>query len=201
MTPTESHAVAGRWEARSIRADLPRVVVSVGTDHHPFDRLIQWIDTWAALNPEVSVLAQRGTTEAPVNVISEDLVPHDDLRQYFAMAEVVISHAGPSTVMDARMAGRLPIVVARDPELGEHVDGHQLRFAKHLGHHGLARLANTEAEFVAALSEALADPAAFTIQRERVQAPPGVVRFGAVVDEILGVETSLDLLNDGGPPS
>ena len=32
------------------------VVVSVGTDHHPFDRLVEWVDRWAGEHPDVSGL-------------------------------------------------------------------------------------------------------------------------------------------------
>ncbi len=39
----------------------PRVLVTVGTDHHRFDRLIGWVDRWAAAHPEARVLVQHGT--------------------------------------------------------------------------------------------------------------------------------------------
>ena len=168
------------------------VVVSVGTDHHPFDRLVRWIDQWAIVHPDVSVFVQRGTSTAPERVPSAELVTHGELRELFAAADVVVSHGGPSTVMDARSSGRLPIVVPRDPERGEHIDGHQMRFADHLELHGLARLAGSEFEFRQLLGEALADPSEFRIDRTTPQAPSGVVQFGAVVDDLLGVHTPIN---------
>lgn len=169
-----------------------RVVVSVGTDHHPFDRLVQWVERWAASHPDITVYMQSGTSTSPRAVDSSDIVAHDELLRLFAAADVVVSHGGPSTVMDARRSGRLPIVLPRDPSKGEHVDGHQIRFAEHLELHGLARLVGSEFEFGHLLDEALGDPAAFHIDRADETAPSGVVRFGAVVDALLGVTTPVD---------
>ena len=167
------------------------VVVSVGTDHHPFDRLIQWIDQWAAFHPELTVFAQRGTAEAPSVVTSTEIVAHGQLLRLFTEASVVVSHGGPSTVMDARASGHLPIVVPRDPKRGEHVDAHQMRFADHLELHGLARLAGSESELFQLLDVSLESPAAFAIDRTEDDAPSGVVEFGAVVDGLLGVSTPI----------
>lgn len=168
------------------------VVASVGTDHHPFDRLVQWIDQWAALHTDRAVFLQRGTSHSPRTVASADIVGHGELLRMFASSMVVVSHGGPSTVMDARAAGRLPIVVPRDPDRGEHVDGHQMRFADHLELHGLARVAGSEFEFRELLDEAMADPSAFKIDAAEVGAPSGVVEFGSVVDGLLGVTTPME---------
>ena len=166
------------------------VIVAVGTDHHPFHRLVGWIDRWAEANPEVGVLVQGGTSGSTEHCPSVDLLPHAELCDRFAKAAVVVSHGGPSTVMDARMAGRLPIVVGRDPANGEHVDDHQLRFARHLARHGLARVVATEADLHAAISEALDDPDRFTVPVDG-SAITGVVEFGRVMDELLGIATPL----------
>lgn len=168
------------------------VVVSVGTDHHPFERLVQWADQWAALHPDRSVFVQRGSSGTPHNVASAEIVGHGELLRLFAASTVVVSHGGPSTVMDARASGRLPIVVPRDPERGEHVDGHQMRFGDHLELHGLARLAGSEFEFRQLLDEAFASPQDYKIDQADVEAPSGVIEFGSVVDRLLGVNTPID---------
>ncbi len=167
------------------------IVISVGTDHHPFERLVEWAEQWAAANQSYRVIVQRGTVAAPQSLESHDLIPHDELRRLFAAALVVVSHGGPSTVMDARMAGRMPIVVPRDDSLGEHVDDHQLRFARHLDHHGLAKCATTPKEFDALMAQALAHPDDFTIPRQELEAASGVVKLGQVLDDLLGIKTLL----------
>ncbi len=167
------------------------ILISVGTDHHPFERLVEWAESWAASNPGYRVIVQRGTASAPESLESHDLIPHDELRRLFASALIVVSHGGPSTVMDARMAGRMPIVVPRDDSLGEHVDDHQLRFGRHLERHGLARCATTFEEFIALMAQAIANPEDFTIARQELEAASGVVRLGQVLDDLLGIHTVL----------
>ncbi len=166
------------------------LMAAVGTDHHPFDRLVGWIDEWAASRTELSVLVQRGTSIAPRHCASVDLLPHPELCERFARSTVVISHGGPSTVMDARMAGRLPIVVARNPGLGEHVDDHQQRFAQHLRRHKLARVTDDRDELFRLLEEASEFPERFSVAPER-STVGGVLEFGRQVDQLLGVTTPL----------
>ena len=182
--PLEPAGPADRRTNRSL------VVVSVGTDHHRFDRLVQWMDGWALGNRAVRVVVQRGSAEPTRSAESQPLVPHGELCALFAEATAVVVHGGPSTVMDARAAGRLPIVMPRDPDRGEHVDDHQLRFADHLSRHGLARVVRARDELLAAIGEAIADPSAFRVADD-AQPPPGIVGFGRVLDELLGAATPL----------
>ncbi len=172
-------------------SDRPLVMVSVGTDHHPFDRLVSWMDDWALSHPQFEVVIQRGTASAPLHADSMELLAHDELRRLFSKASAVVSHGGPSTVMDARMAGRLPIVVPRDPARGEHVDDHQIRFTRHLGRHGLAVPATSFDVLGSALLEHLAAPEAFEVEISATGPAGGVVRFGELLDSLLGTSTPL----------
>lgn len=168
----------------------PSVIVAVGTDHHPFERLVQWVDAWSAQHPDVAVLVQRGTSGPTESCDSVELLPHPELCDTFAKAVAVVSHGGPSTVMDARMAGRLPIVMARNPRFNEHVDDHQMRFADHLERHGLALVVDEQEALHKALDEALAEPGRFTVPVDAT-AITGVVEFGRVMDGLLGTATPL----------
>ncbi|MFV0526051.1 MAG: glycosyltransferase [Acidimicrobiales bacterium] len=176
----------------------PLVVASVGTDHHPFERMVGWMDEWAAEHPEVEVLIQRGTAAETTVASSVPLIPHAELCLRFSAAVAVVTHGGPSTVMDARAMGRLPIVVPRRPERGEHVDEHQIRFAAHLERHGLARVANERERLEAELAAALEDPDRFTVPVSP-DAIPGLVAFGTVADRLLGVTTELTVPRSSKP--
>ena len=144
-------------------AGLPLVLVTVGTDHHPFDRLIGWVDRWAALNSETAeVIVQYGHSAAPMIARGSDFVPYDELQALFDRASVVVSHGGPATITEARRHGRLPITIGRDPSLGEHVDDHQQRFVRRAAAEGLVLDAQDEAGFRLLLDRAIADPAPFT---------------------------------------
>ncbi len=180
---------------RSVDPSAPngqaRVVVSVGTDHHRFDRLIRWVDDYLSSRDNVEFVVQRGTSQEARRVDSEELIPHSELLDLFSSATAVVCHGGPATVMDARRSGRRPIVVPRDPERDEHVDGHQLRFARHLEAEGIAIVVTDEAAFFAALDGAIADPASVVHAETVPDVPAGVVKFGATVDALLGVTTPI----------
>ena len=169
------------------------VVVSVGTDKHPFDRLVEWIDRWAEDHPDVTVFVQHGSSKPPRAAKCAALIPHDDLLDMIADADVVVSHGGPSTVMDVRAAGRPPVVVARDPHRDEHVDAHQLRFAEHLAKHGLAVLASTQAELHDLIDRELADPDENRLDIRSDAVAPGIVAFAEHMNSLLGVSTEANL--------
>ncbi len=165
------------------------IVVSVGTDHHPFDRMIDWIDA-LTFDGETDVRIQSGTSKASTNWRSQELIPHADLLEMFVAADAVVCHGGPSTVMDVRASGKLPIVLPRNPEHGEHVDGHQMAFAKHLDANSVANVVSTMDEMHAAIHEAIAQPDRYMVEKQNGSLP-GVVRFGQVVDSLLDTSTTL----------
>lgn len=131
------------------------VVVLLGTDHHPFQRLVDWSDEVAALRADLHVLVQHGATSPPRCAEGRAYLPHGELMDLVADAAAVACHGGPGTIMDARSAGHRPVCVPRDPALGEHVDGHQLRFARLVGRSGAVRTVARADQFHAALHEAV----------------------------------------------
>ncbi len=169
----------------------PLVVVCVGTDHHPFDRVVGWVDRWAASDTGRSarVVIQHGTASPPDHAEGRELIPHAELSDLFSLAAAVVSHGGPSTVMDARMVGSVPIVVPRNPAHGEHVDDHQMRFGRHLDKHGLATLASSERELHDLLDGAVADPERHRLEVGPEKLSPGVLRFATLVDHLLQVRS------------
>ena len=139
--------------------NAPLVMLVVGTDHHPFDRAVRWVDAWAARNPQVRVLVQYGSARPPVHATGRQLIPHRELQELTASALAVVTHGGPASIMEISRRGRYPLVLPRDPALGEHIDGHQMRFARSMAGAGLYLLCDTEQELHARLDAALADPA------------------------------------------
>lgn len=168
----------------------PLVVVSVGTDHHPFDRLVGCMDRWAAEHPTARVVIQRGSAAETQHAESHTMIPHAELLELFEAASAVVTHGGPSTIMDVRAVGHSPIVFPRNPAHGEHVDNHQLRFGQHLARHQMAAIVYESHELTAAVNEALIAPERYRIDTETEPAA-GVVAFGRVVDELLGIKTAM----------
>ncbi len=159
----------------------PLVFVVVGTDHHPFDRLCRWIDGWYdAHQADARCLIQAGTAAPPRHTPWVASLRHDEVQETMRRSAAVVCHAGPATVMDCRAAGLRPIVVPRRRDLGEHVDDHQLHFARRFAEAGLVRLAESEDALIGHLTDALEHPASFCVDGA-CAVSPGVQRFGEVV--------------------
>ena len=169
---------------------VPLVLVAVGTDHHPFDRAVEWVESWlrTRLDP-VDVLVQYGHSKAPAVARGSALLDHADLQEAMARASVVVCHGGPATITEARRHGKLPICLPRDPALGEHVDNHQMLFAQRMGAGGVVRLAQTERELRTALDEALTHSERFTVDGssgpEGHSRNDGLNRFADLVQQLL----------------
>ncbi len=160
------------------------IFISVGTDHHPFDRLVEWAERWSVAHPEDTVVVQHGTTRPPVGVEHAELFRRDDMRAQVERADAVVISCGPGGVMDVRATGRLPIVVARRADLGEHVDDHQRAFARHLAATAVARSVETEDELTAALEDVRAHPERWRVTPDAA-APAGIGRIGELIDELV----------------
>jgi UDP-N-acetylglucosamine transferase subunit ALG13 len=162
-----------------------RVFVTVGTDHHIFGRLLDWIGRWAVAHPDAQVVVQHGTGPLPRGCEGYESLTMDDMRQQISAADAVICSCGPGAVMDARELGRLPIAVPRLARFGEHVDDHQVAFAQHLDQHGIARCAQDESQLTAVLDEAQRHPDRFVIEPTSLgPAPSGIQAVGDLVDQL-----------------
>ena len=75
---------------------------------------------------------QHGTTPLPAGWRGSPMLEPSELEAKVAQARVVITHGGPATISIARRLGRLPLVIPRRAVLGEHVDDHQLWYARRL---------------------------------------------------------------------
>lgn len=170
---------------------LPVLLVTVGTDHHQFDRLIEWTDRWLADGAEESVrcVVQHGASRPPKSGDGREYLDHAELQEAMGEAEIVVCHGGPATITEARRTGHVPIVVPRDGDRAEHVDDHQLRFTQHLGERGLIVRCDTEGDFRAALAAAVAHP-----ERFRLDSPGAAARGDAPVSE--SVRRVSELIDD-----
>jgi len=146
--------------------EAPLLLVTVGTDHHPFDRLVRWTDAWLAGHPgELRCLMQTGTSAPPPGGVRgtpggcpggsggvrgtpagppgesgavewQAYLEFGALQAAMASAAAVVCHGGPGTILGARHMGAVPVVVPRQHRLGEHVDDHQVAFSRRLAADG-----------------------------------------------------------------
>ena len=161
--------------------------VTVGTDHHPFDRLVGWIDRWASTEGArgVRCLVQSGTSLPPRNVEWSRFLTQEETRAALRAATAVVSHAGPGTVMSCRALGVLPIVVPRTVALGEHVDDHQVSFARKMADRAQLRLAENYADLAGCLDRAVAEPSAFRTPPTGQRTGEAVARFEELVERLI----------------
>ena len=107
------------------------IFVTVGTHEQPFDRLVKCVDDLVKAGTiKEEVIVQTGyCTYEPVHCTHEKLLPHDKMAEYVHGARIVITHGGPASFIMPLQEGKIPIVVPRRKEFGEHVNDHQAEFA------------------------------------------------------------------------
>ncbi len=164
-----------------------RVFVTVGTDHHPFDRLIDWIDDWAASRPAASLVVQHGSSRASHYGENHPMMTQQKLEFHYTTADIVVAQVGPGTISDANRNGIRPVTVPRDPDLGEVVDGHQFAFGEFMSSQGRSWTATTENELTTRLDSILTDPDAARIG-PILAAGSTSANLALLVDRVVGMD-------------
>ena len=161
------------------------IVVSVGTDHHPFNRVIEWVDRWHGGRDDVECFFQIGTSAPPTSSQWEQYLGYEQLVEMMTAATAIVCHGGPATIMDARAAGVRPIVVPRNAALFEHVDDHQVLFTRRLAELGEVVLADTEAALTTALNLAVAAPGTYRLDGGTSNIDAAVATFGSIARSLM----------------
>lgn len=110
------------------------IFVTVGTHQDPFERLLAAIE---GLPDPSELVVQYGSGRAPrAAAHAAAFMSFAEMEANFEAAEGVITHAGVGSILCARRAGHVPIVMPRLHELGEHVDDHQQELTRALAERG-----------------------------------------------------------------
>lgn len=108
------------------------IFVTVGTHEQPFDRLLRCIDKM--VEDEIikeEVIIQKGYTDYDlIHCESYKLIGYDEMQKYILDARIVVTHGGPASFLAPLSLGKIPVVVPRKKEFNEHVNNHQLDFAR-----------------------------------------------------------------------
>jgi len=108
------------------------IFVTVGTHEQPFNRLIVYIDNLkkdGVITDEV--IMQTGfSTYEPKFCKWSKLLPYSEMFQNVEDARIVITHGGPASFIMPLQIGKIPVVVPRWHKFNEHVNNHQVNFAK-----------------------------------------------------------------------
>ena len=104
------------------------IFVTVGTHEQQFNRLVKYMD---GLRLEEEVIIQSGYSDyVPKYCKYEKMLPYQKMVELVEKARIVVTHGGPSSIMLPPQMGKMPIVVPRQKEYGEHVNDHQLEFVR-----------------------------------------------------------------------
>ena len=108
------------------------IFVTVGTHEQPFNRLVQKIDELKrdGVITEDVVIQTGFSTYEPKYCKWQKLFPFQDMGKYVEQARIVITHGGPSSFIMPLQIGKIPIVVPRQSKFNEHVNDHQVLFAR-----------------------------------------------------------------------
>lgn len=135
------------------------ILVTLGTHRQPMDRLVGWIDDLLEDGlADAAVIQAAAFGRVPRRATAVGIVDATELDRLMRLADRIVTHGGPGSILQVLALGRRPIVVPRDPAHHEHVDGHQIRFAQWLAERREIAVVSD----AAALRRALAEPDAVT---------------------------------------
>ena len=106
------------------------IFVTVGTHEQPFNRLVEYMDKWAAGHDEEVIMQTGFSSYEPKHCEWSKLYPYPQMVELVEKARIVITHGGPSSFIMPLQIRKIPIVVPRKKEFDEHVNDHQVAFSK-----------------------------------------------------------------------
>jgi UDP-N-acetylglucosamine transferase subunit ALG13 len=114
------------------------IFITVGTEKFPFDRLIKTMDEFVGNNNVSNVaFAQIGNcTYIPKSIEYKKFISFGQMQDLISKADIIVSHAGTGSIRLALSYGKIPIIMPRNFDLGEHLDDHQHELANKLAELG-----------------------------------------------------------------
>ena len=110
------------------------IFVTVGTHEQPFNRLVKAVDELkrdGVITEEVIIQTGFSTYE-PKYCQWSKLIPYQQMIKNVEDARIVITHGGPASFIMPLQIGKTPIVVPRQKKYDEHVNDHQVEFARNV---------------------------------------------------------------------
>lgn len=108
------------------------IFVTVGTHEQQFNRLIKKVDELkrdGIINEPVFIQTGFSTYE-PKYCEWKKLIPYPEMLNKVKEARIIITHGGPASFIMPLQEHKIPIVVPRQLKFEEHINDHQVEFAK-----------------------------------------------------------------------
>jgi UDP-N-acetylglucosamine transferase subunit ALG13 len=111
------------------------ILVTVGTEQFPFDRLMRWTQVLIdrGFIQEEIVVQYGSCTVWPSGVKASPLFSQAQFKDLVHQSDLIISHCGEGTLLLLETVHKPYILVPRSKNFGEHVDDHQVELATVLG--------------------------------------------------------------------
>ncbi len=132
------------------------IFVTVGTQDKPFVRLIQAVED-AVKSGKITdeVIVQAGNTEYESEVLNIlNYVPFDKFNEYIEKADIIITHGGVGSILNALKLKKKIIAVPRLKKYGEHINDHQLQVIQKMTQDGYILSCEDESEIADKVLEA-----------------------------------------------
>jgi UDP-N-acetylglucosamine transferase subunit ALG13 len=130
------------------------ILVTIGSSHFGFDRLITEVDRLAGRGEITDVLAQIGEGQyVPQHCRWQRFLTPAQLHEYMEQADFVICHAGCGTLEDGLRLRKKMIVMPRQAQLQEAPDDHQWEIARLLAAHNRILLAQEAGEIAPCVAQ------------------------------------------------
>ena len=114
------------------------IFVTLGTQDKPFNRLLEAVQKQID-NKKIKgkVIVQAGCTKFESKDMEIfDLIPMEDFEKNISESDILITHGGVGSIVDALKRGKVVIAAARLEKYGEHVNDHQLQIIKNFSEAG-----------------------------------------------------------------
>lgn len=107
------------------------ILVTVGTEQFPFNRLMSWLQVLInrGFIQEEIVVQYGSCTNWPSGIRAYSLLAQDQFQELIQQARLIVSHCGEGTVLLLEATRKPYILVPRSQRFGEHVDDHQIELA------------------------------------------------------------------------
>lgn len=132
------------------------IFVTVGTQDKPFIRIIKAVED-AVLSGKITdeVIVQAGNTKYESDVLNVlNYVPFDQFNEYIKKADIIITHGGVGSILNALKLKKKIIAIPRLKKYGEHINDHQLQVIQKMTEDGYILSCEDENEIADKVLEA-----------------------------------------------
>lgn len=162
------------------------IFVTVGTQDKPFERIIKAVED-AVLTGKITdeVIVQAGNTKYESKVLNVlNYVPFDEFNNYLSKADIIITHGGVGSILNALKLKKKIIAVPRLKKYGEHINDHQLQVIQKMTNDGYILSCEDENEIADKVREA----ENFVVKEYTSNTENFIASFKEVLDDTLNTK-------------